>query len=170
MTLIYFGDKKLSREMIFGDQRYCINLVGNKKVSKKERKHVLRSLDSGIDWRKQVTSMEIPEGARGLGAMEGNESNLFADRMKGRGMSWTISGARRIGKAIELTRNGELSNFVGRRPTMERREDQSISFDIFRYKDVYTEQASMPSFHSQHASRAWVRALKELITLNYLLN
>ena len=98
--------------------------------------------------------------------MEGNESNLFADRMKDRGMSWTISGAQRIGKAIELTRNGELSNFVSFRPRLERRADQSLSFDIFSHKDVYTEQASMPSLYSQHASRPWVRALKELTTLN----
>jgi len=162
-------------DMRNGDKAEIAKFLGDVKertgkVSEKERKHILRNLDRGKDWRKKVTSMEIPEGARGLGTMEGNESNLFADRMKDHGMSWTISGAQRMGKAIELTRNGELSNFVGRRPKMDRREDQSLSFDIFRYKDVYTEQASVPSLHSQHASRAWVRALKELITLNYLLN
>jgi len=50
------------------------------KTSDKERKHILRCLDRGMDWRNKVTSIEIPEGARGLGTMEGNESNLFADR------------------------------------------------------------------------------------------
>ena len=101
--------------------------------------------------------MEIPEGARGLGTMKGNESNLFADRMKDRGMSWTTSGTQRMGKAIELTRNGELSNFVGRRPTLDRRGEQSLNFDLFSYKDAYTEQASMPSLYSQYAFRPWVR-------------
>jgi len=158
-----------------GDKAEIVKFLGDAKertgkASEKERNHILRCLDRRIDWRKKVTSMEIPEGARGLGTMEGNESNLFADRMKDRGMSWTISGTQRMGKAIELTRNGEISNWVGCRPTLNRREGQSLSFDIFRYKDVYTEQASVPSFHSQHASRPWVRALKELITLNYLLN
>jgi len=102
--------------------------------------------------------------------MEGNESNLFADRMKDRGMSWTISGAQRMGKAMELTRNGELSNWVGCRPTLDKREDQSLSFDIFSYKDAYKEQASMPAFYGQHASRHWVQVLKELTSLDYLDN
>ena len=106
-----------------------------------------------MDWRKKVTSIEIPEGARGLGTMEGNESNLFADRMKDRGMSWTICGAQRMGKAIELARNGELSNWVGCRPTLDRRGEQTLSFDIFSYKDAYKEQASMPAFYGQYASR-----------------
>jgi hypothetical protein len=158
-----------------GDKAEIVKVLGDAKertgkASEKERKHILRVLDRGIDWRKKVTTMEIPEGARGLGAMEGNESNLFSDRMKDRGMSWTISGAQRMGKAIELTRNGELNNFVGFRPKMERRADQSLSFDIFSHKDVYTEQASIPSLHSQHAFRPWARALKELTISNYLLN
>lgn len=116
-----------------------------------------------------MTSMEIPEGVRGLGTMEGNK-NLFADRMKDRGMSWTISGAQRMGKAIELTRNGELSNWIGFRPALSRRGEQTLSFDLFSYKDAYTEQVSMPALYSQYASRPWARALKELTTLNHLLN
>ena len=117
-----------------------------------------------------MTSMEIPEGVRGLGPMEGNESNLFADRMKDRGMSWTIPGAQRMGKAIELTRNGELNNWIGCRPTLSKGGEQTLSFDLFSYKDTYTEQASMPSLYSQYACRPWVRALRELTTLNHLLN
>ena len=90
--------------------------------------------------------------------------------MKDRGMSWTIKGSQRMGKAIELSRNGELNNYVGLRSSLDRIEKQTLSFDLFSYKDVYTEQASMPSLYSQYASRPWVRALKELTTLNYLLN
>lgn len=157
-----------------GDKADIAKVLGNVKerpgkTSEKERKHVLGCLERGIDWRKKVL-IEIPEGARGLGTMEGNESNLFADRMKDRGMSWTIKGSQRMGKAIELSRNGELNNYVGLRSSLDRIEKQTLSFDLFSYKDVYTEQASMPSLHSQHASRPWVRALRELTTLNYLLN
>jgi hypothetical protein len=117
-----------------------------------------------------VTSIEIPEEARGLGTMEGNESNLFGDRMKDRGMSWTISGVQRMGKAIELARNGELNNFAGLRPTLERNVERSLNFDIFSYKDAYTEQVSMPALHGQHASRPWVQVLKEITSLDYPLN
>lgn len=86
-----------------GDKADIVKMLGNAKertgkTSEKERKHVLGCVERGMDWRKKV-SLEISEGARGLGTMEGNESNLFADRMKDRGMSWTISGAQRMGKA-----------------------------------------------------------------------
>ena len=151
------------------------NVIGNAKErtgksSEKERNHVLRCLDSGIDWRKKVTNIEIPEEARGLGTMEGNESNLFADRMKDRGMSWTIKGSQRMGKAIELAHNGELNNFVGLRPTLERNVERALNFDIFSYKDAYTEQVSMPALYGQHASRPWVKVLKEITSLDYPLN
>ena len=102
--------------------------------------------------------------------MEGNESNLFADRMKDRGMSWRICGAQRMGKAIELVRNGELDNFVGRRPRTDRGLEQHISFDLFRYKDAYVEQASMPVLYGQHACKDWVKVLKEITSIDYPLN
>ena len=54
-----------------------------------------------MDWREKVVEYEIredfqiPEGARGLGAIEGNQSNLFSDRMKDLGMSWSVGVWRR---------------------------------------------------------------------------
>ena len=53
---------------------------------------------------------------------------------------------------------------------LDRREDQSLSFDLFSYKDANKEQASMPVFYGQHASSPWVQVLKELISLDYPLN
>ena len=74
------------------------------KTAQKARKYVLDRLEKGVDWRKKVPKgLQLPEVARGLGAIEGNESNLFSDRMKDRGMSWTISGAQHMGKAIQLS-------------------------------------------------------------------
>ena len=78
------------------------------KTARKWREYVVKRLKKGVDWRKKAESMglKVPEGARGLGAMEGNQGNLFADRMKDRGMSWAISGAHHMGKAIQLAHNG----------------------------------------------------------------
>ena len=84
------------------------------KTAAKSRDYVLNRLEKGVDWRKKLEAIApelastVPDDARGLGAIEGNESNLFADRMKDRGMSWTIRGAQHMGKAIELAFNGEL--------------------------------------------------------------
>ena len=87
------------------------------KTAQKARKYVLDRLEKGVDWRKKVPKgLQLPEVARGLGAIEGNESNLFSDRMKDRGMSWTISGAQHMGKAIQLSFNGELAKWCGRSP------------------------------------------------------
>jgi len=45
---------------------------------------VLKRLEKGKDWRKKVQDTALacrtPEDARGLGAIEGNEFHLFADR------------------------------------------------------------------------------------------
>jgi hypothetical protein len=54
-------------------------------------------MDKGLDWRKKLEEMipslasEIPDDARGLGAMEGNISNVFADRMKDQALGQSLS-------------------------------------------------------------------------------
>ena len=53
---------------------------------------------TGADWRRQVDA--VPPGARGLGTMESQQDKLIANRMKKRGMSWTIRGAQRGGPAM----------------------------------------------------------------------
>ena len=62
-----------------------------------------------MDWRFQV---EAWEGARGMGAMEGNLAHLIAARMKGRGRSWRREGAWNMGKLLESKANGELTDLM----------------------------------------------------------
>ncbi len=128
------------------------------KTAEKARSYVLERLDKGTDWRMKVEANDIPVGARGLGAIEGNESNLFADRMKDRGMSWTISGAQHMGKAIQLAHNGELEKWCGSRPSEELR--MHLSFDLFEPHAT----AVLPALDGPHASRPWVRLLRDMAT------
>jgi hypothetical protein len=65
--------------------------------------------DAGADWRTQVASHEVPPDARALGTQEGTNAHLLARRMKRRGTSWTVPGARAMGKARELVTNGTLA-------------------------------------------------------------
>ena len=44
--------------------------------------------------------------------MESNGDKLTANRMKKRGMSWTIQCAHRMTQTIQLCRNGELSRLL----------------------------------------------------------
>ena len=86
------------------------------KTAQKARKYVIDRLEKGVDWRIKVSGdIQVPEGVRGLGAIEGNQAHLFSDRMKDRGMNWTIKGAQRMGKAIQLVANKELKRWCGAR-------------------------------------------------------
>ena len=119
----------------------------------------MKRLEKGVDWHRKVSQgFQIPEGVRGLGAIEGNESNLFSDRMKDRGMSWTISGAQNMGKAIQLSFNGELAMWCGRSPKKTERE--SLSFRLFDELDSYKD--AIPALTGPHASRPWVKTLRRL--------
>lgn len=51
------------------------------------------------------------DDARALGAMEGNNAHLIADRMKGKGRSWSRRGARHMAKVRELVLNQEHRPF-----------------------------------------------------------
>lgn len=137
------------------------------KTAHKERNHVLKCLDRGADWRKQVEgtpySFLVSEQARGLGTMESNEDKLFADRMKKRGISWTISGAQHMGKTIQLVANEDLKDYCGRKPPDVREHEARLSFNLFDSADG--TRASVPALTGPHAARPWVRVLRNL-TIN----
>lgn len=144
------------------------------KTAQKERNYVLKRLEKGVDWRKKVEGTAIasivPEAARGLGAIEGNESHLFSDRMKDRGMSWTIRGAQHMGKAIQLSFNGELGKWCGREPIDAGVQNSGLSFDLFEELDGSGKRTAIPALEGPHASRPWVRVLRDLTAPTYRVN
>ena len=77
--------------------------------------------------------------------MESNEDKLFADRMKKRGLSWTIRGAQRMGKAIELAFNEELARWCGRKPSVPELQKDNLSFDMFDKLDGHGKRAALPA-------------------------
>ena len=136
------------------------------KTAGKNRQYVLARLEKGVDWRKKVEGTAVasivPEDARGLGAIEGNEYHLFADRMKDRGMSWTIKGAQHMGKAIQLVANGELRKWCGRRALESGKRKNNPSFDLFEWQSGSETRASLPALEGPHASRPWVRVIRNM--------
>ena len=121
-----------------------------------------------MDWRKQIQGfMDIPPDARSLGAIESNQDKVFANRMKKRGLSWTISGAQKMGKGIQLTYHGEWGPWCNRdipKPTVQK---GFLSFDLF---DELDRKASLPVLEGPHASRPWARVIKDLVFPESLLN
>lgn len=138
------------------------------KTAEKARDYVLKRLKKGVDWRKKLAelatelALEIPDDARGLGAMEGNISNLFADRMKDRGMSWAIKGAQNMGKAIQLSFNGELEKWCGAKPPDNGKRQVRPSFDLFEPQADPYDRGQLPALVGPHASRHWVTVLRNM--------
>ncbi len=133
----------------------------------KARQYVKRNLEKGRDWRTQSTMT-----GRGLGTMESNEDKLVANRMKKRGLSWTIKGALRMNKAIQLAANGEINGFCRRPvPTLEGPSTRPHKVSQARSeKSQKWLEASLPALVGPHASRPWARHLRDITNLNHRLN
>jgi len=133
----------------------------------KARQYVERNVKKGQDWR---TSSDM-EG-RGLGTMEANEDKLICNRMKKRGLSWTIPGALRMNKVIQLAANREIQPFCLRQRPIEK-ELTVLSSQPTRSKSKnYPKwiEASVPAFIGPHASRPWVDKLRTLVYPSFPVN
>ena len=141
------------------------------KTALEDRQYVESNVCSGMDWRNQVAN--APPDARSLGTMESNGDKLTANRMKKRGMSWTIRGAQRMGKVIQLERNGELARFCHRPRRRVRRETihpphrhrQAAS----RTPKIEWLDMPLPAMSGPHSSRPWARSLRNLAHPPYRL-
>ena len=92
-----------------------------------------------------------------------------ANRMKRRGMSWTIRGAQRMVKAIQLDRNGELSGFCRNRADRCQRRTEPVPPSSRRLqtapKTTVSDwvEATVPALNGPHSSRPWTHSLRNLI-------
>lgn len=75
------------------------------KKAKEFRSYILGNWECIGDWRDRVE--EIPEGARGLGAIESNQRHITY-RMKKRGMHWSRTGGEAMVKIIQGIMNQTL--------------------------------------------------------------
>ncbi len=144
------------------------------KTELRYRKCVESNAVSGMDWRNQVST--VPANARSLGTMEANGDKTTANRMKKRGMSWTIRGARRMVKAIQLDRNGELSGFCRHRAGRRQRRAEPVPTSSRRLqtapKTTVSDwvEATVPALNGPHSSRPWTQSLRNLIHSRHRLS
>ena len=139
----------------------------------RDREYVESNVSTGMDWRNRVPN--APPDARSLGTMESNGDKLTANRMKKRGMSWTIRGAHRMAKVIQLNRNGELSKFCRSRRRCDRREPDDLSTHqrheaVSKTRVSDWAEVSVPALSGPHSYRPWVHSLRNLIRPPLLLN
>lgn len=101
-----------------------------------------------------------------LGAIESNVDKLVANRMKKRGMSWTLSGAHNLAKLTELRVSGKLDSWLAhRRPEVNL--PAVVSATSYAEERLGTDpeswlKAHIPALQGPHSSRPWVKVLKEL--------
>ena len=124
----------------------------------------------GLDWR--VRQKVSDDSARGLGCMEGNLAHLVADRMKGKGRSWSPSGARHMAKVRELLANHEFQRWCFRQavdsvelPPKKHIRPRPRNTDPCQYL-----HASVPSLYGPYLNRPWVQWLRQCIHPSHLLN
>ena len=137
------------------------------KMAHRDREYVESNVSTGMDWRNRVPN--APPDARSLGTMESNGDKLTANRMKKRGMSWTIRGAHRMAKVIQLNRNGELSKFCRSR-RRHRSDPRGTDLAPQKHREVVSKprmsewpEASVPALSGPHSYRPWAHSLRNLI-------
>ena len=140
----------------------------------RDREYVESNLRGGVDWRNQVPN--APPDARSLGTMESNGDKLIANRMKNPSMSWTIRGAHRMVKVIQLDLNGELSEFCRSR-RRHRSDPRGTDLAPQKHREVVSKprmsewpEASVPALSGPHSYRPWAHSLRNLIRPPLLLN
>ena len=106
------------------------------------------------------------DNLRGLGAIEGNVDKLVANRMKKRGMSWTIEGAQRMARLISLREMGQIHYWITHgdksedvKPPVKGSSNRSIT----KRKDTGAWlKTEMPALCGPHQNRYWVKTLRAL--------
>jgi hypothetical protein len=117
------------------------------------------------DYRLEVSG----DGLRGLGTIEGNVDKLVANRMKKRGMSWTIKGAHRMARLVNLREMGELHAWIthkdkqtANKPPRQGRQISKPKPNAGMAEQVWLE-AGLPALSGPHQNRPWVQVLRALI-------
>jgi len=118
------GDKKKASKVrkCFNESRYedvFLELEGiyDSEQNEKEREKIMdlmAYLSQNVEHlpKYMERGITLPEGVtyRGMGTMEGSNHNVICDRMKNRGMSWSIAGAERMAKLLCLKHSDGLED------------------------------------------------------------
>lgn len=158
-----------------GDLPPAITLLNSLKEKSPEREGelqkavaYLKSNSHGlIDYRERIKNPD-PDW-RGLGAIESNIDKVLANRMKKRGMSWTIKGAHHMAKVIQARDNGELEVAS---PTLSSYAGINLKKALITIKKNFEKapgdwlQGRIPALSGPHQGRPWVKTLRNMSNLS----
>jgi len=126
------------------------------------RNYLLTNCHGLRDYRLEV----VDDNLRSLGAIEGNVDKLVANRMKKRGMSWTIRGAQRMARLISLREMGQIHHWITHKDISEDKRlptKEVIKSRVRKRRDSGAWlKAEMPAFYGPHQNHYWVKTLHAL--------
>jgi len=122
----------------------------------------------GLDWRFRQNVTDDTE--RGLGCMEGNQAHLLAVRMKGKGRSWSPTGARNMAKVRELLANQEVKPWCYRQKHLQTPKKHRIQPRPPGTDPCQFLHAPVPALDGPFPNKPWVQYLRNLIHPSHLLN
>ena len=116
----------------------------------------------GQDWRAHRHCED--ETLRALGTMEGNIAHLVADRMKGKGRSWSRHGGLHMAILRQLIVNDELALWCRRQPHSPPPRLTTKKPYRKRTRDTASWlQVAVPALQGPHANRPWTQILKKQV-------
>lgn len=116
---------------------------------------------------------ETGQGLRRTGAIESNVDKTAANRLKKRGMSWTIAGANRMVCLTILVFEGKLPEACH-----SQKRKEKVVLPVVKLRRLLTKtyseaaekwlQATLPALYGPHINKPWVQSLKHLseVSLN----
>jgi hypothetical protein len=121
--------------------------------------YLYQNADALVDYHRRIDLPFVTPG--GLGAIEGNVDKLVVHRMKGRGRSWRLVGAKAM---LALCRHKtELRQKAFRLPKAHADRVSIGQPKRSRTKDADWLQRNVPVLHSSAEGRPWVQTLKKRI-------
>jgi len=122
-------------------------------------RYLVRNVDGLVDYRIRLGLKE--EEHPGLGAIEGNVDKLVVQRMKGRGRSWRLAGAKAM-LALCRHRTALAKLALHLPPPLALTKSRNNPTSQGRRDDVSWLQASVPALHSSAENRTWARYLRSI--------
>jgi len=129
------------------------------------RNYLINNMEGLADYRLKLDQTESI-GLRGMGAMEGNVDKLAANRMKKRGMSWTIRGIQRMSRVIQLQQQGKICSWpitqTKPKPFTKQPIRPAANKDSKETHYATWLEVGIPALTGPHGNRPWARALRSL--------
>jgi hypothetical protein len=112
--------------------------------NEKEREKILELimyLSENVDHLVRYTErqLDLPKGIehRSMGTLEGSQHNVICDRMKNRGMSWSISGAENMAKLLSFKHGDGLEEVYENILPVD---EDLVGIDIIKLIEKYQEE------------------------------